>query len=309
MTDPAPYPGLHPDLWPLVRQMAADPNPVPDHQRPIEDLRAAVARMEAGLPSLATDIKTHDWHLPCHGRDVPLRSYETATPRAEVMLYMHGGGWSLGTLRGHDEVCADIARDTGMRVVSIDYALAPEHPYPAALDECVAAFAHLASGQSPMKEAPAIWLGGDSAGGNLALGTALKCPEAVGLFLIYPATDPRCASASYTTHGEAPYLTRAMMHRCWRDYLGGHPPDAFAAPASADLTPLPPAVILTAALDPLLGDGERLAAALRKQSKLHWYEAAEGLIHGFIRWRTQAPAAASAFARATQALARAMDHP
>lgn len=309
MREPAPYPGLHPDLWPLARQLAADPNPLPDHQRPIEDLRAAVARMEQSLPPLAPDIRTRDWHLPCNGRAVPLRSYETADPRAEVMLYMHGGGWSLGTLRGHDEVCADIARATGMRVVSIDYALAPEHPYPAARNECVAAFAHLASGAAPLDDISAIWVGGDSAGGNLALATALECGEAAGLFLVYPAIDPTCDSASYTTHAQAPYLTRAMMQRCWRDYLGDHIPDAGAAPLSADLTPLPPAIILTAALDPLHGDGERLAAALRAQSGLLWYEAAEGLIHGFIRWRAEAPAAARAFDRATRALARALDHP
>lgn len=304
----APYPDLHPDLWPVVRAMEADPDPTPDHLRSIATLRAAVAAMEATLPPLPSAITTHDWSLPCNGRDVPLRSYATANPRSELLLYIHGGGWSLGTLRGHDHVCADLALDTGMRVVSIDYALAPECPYPTALNECVAALYHLASGKSPLGAAPPIWLGGDSAGGNLALGTALKTNLAAGLFLVYPATDPTCSAPSYTTHADAPYLSRAMMHRCWRDYLGTAPVDDYSAPATADPANLPPAIILTAALDPLLGDGEALAATLLAASKLIRHEKAEGLIHGFIRWRTQSTAAASAFSRATRALARAIDH-
>lgn len=300
--DDAPYPGLHPDLWDLAREMAGDPDPVPEHLRPIGDLRAAVARMEEALPPLAPDITTLDWTLNVAGRAVPMRTYLAADPRPEVMLYIHGGGWSLGSLRGHDHVCADIARDTGLRVVSVDYALAPEHPYPTALIECTAAFQHLASGQSPLGDVRNIWLGGDSAGGNLALATALRTHGTAGLFLIYPATDPTCSADSYVTHANAPYLSRVLMHRCWRDYLGARAPDAFAAPATADLTDLPQAVILTAALDPLLGDGEALADALLAASKSVWYECAEGLIHGFIRFRATSAASDAAFRRATAAL-------
>lgn len=307
--DHAPYPGLHKDLWSLVRDMADDPDPTPEHLRPIERLRASVARMEAALPPLGPDITVHDWTLNVNARPVPLRSYTTAQSRAEVMLYMHGGGWSLGSIRGHDHVCADIARDTGLRVVSIDYALAPEYPYPAALNECVATAMHLTSGTSPLEACPALWLGGDSAGGNLALGTALKTGSAAGLFLIYPATDPTCSADSFTTHAHAPYLSRVLTQRCWRDYLGDAQPDTFAAPATADLSTLPPTVILTAALDPLLGDGEALAAPFLAASKLIHYEKAEGLIHGFIRWRDRSPASAQAFARATQALARTLHQP
>ncbi|MBY4894449.1 alpha/beta hydrolase [Rhodobacteraceae bacterium N5(2021)] len=303
----APYPNLHPDLWALARDMAKDPDPVPEHLRPIAAMRSAVATMEATLPPLAPDILTEDWTLEVNGRAVALRSYGTAHSRPEAMLYIHGGGWSLGSLRGHDHVCADIARDTGLRVVSIDYALAPEFPYPTALTECVAAARYLVSGASPLHDIPTLWLGGDSAGGNLALGTALKTGRAAGLFLIYPATDPTCSAASYDTHANAPYLTRALMHRCWRDYLGGAVPDAYAAPVTADLSALPQAVILTAAIDPLLGDGEALATSLRSASIPVWFEQAEGLIHGFIRWRDRCPAAAEAFSRATRALARAVD--
>lgn len=297
----APYPGLHPDLWDLVRAMADDPDATPDHLRPIADLRAGVARMEAAMPPLPSDITTHDWHLQQGDRMVRLRSYTAPGARAEVMVYFHGGGWSLGTLRGHDLVCADIARDTGLRVVSVDYALAPEHPYPIGLHDCVAAVDHVSSGKSPLGAVPRLWLGGDSAGGNLALGVA-QHRTADGLFLIYPATDPACASPSYTAHAHAPYLSAKMMHRCWQDYLNGQTPDPYAAPALAEGARFPKAIILTAALDPLLNDGEALATAMRDASNLIWYDCAEGLSHGFLRFRHQAPAAQSAFQRATLTL-------
>ena len=298
----APYPDLHPDLWELAREMAVDPNPVPEHLRPITELRAAVEQMEATLPPLPADITTQDWTLDAHGRSVLLRSYTAPNARAEVMLYIHGGGWSLGSLRGHDHVCADIARETGLRVVSIDYALAPEYPYPAALNECITAVQHLTSGASPLGRIPSFWLGGDSAGGNLALCTAAQT-SASGLFLIYPATDPTCSADSYTTHAQAPYLTTDLMHRCWRDYLQGQ------TPGPIDMERLPQAIILTAALDPLLGDGEDLAATYRATSKLIWYEEAPGMIHGFIRWRAQSPAADQVFRRATSALSEALAQP
>lgn len=295
MSDGAPYPGLAPDLWPLARAMAADPDPVPEHLRPISQLRATVARMEAALPPLPTDIQTQDWTLTVNNRAVALRTYTSQETHADTLLYMHGGGWILGSIRGHDHVCADIARDTGLRVVSIDYALAPEHPYPTALTECVAVFQHLTSGQSPLGVIPNLWLGGDSAGGNLALGTAMKTNAAAGLFLVYPATDPTCAATSFTTHAHAPYLTTDLMHRCWRDYLDGQTPDPI------DAARLPQAVILTAALDPLLGDGAALATTLRAAGTPLWYEDAKGLIHGFLRFRATSPTSDAAFRRATQA--------
>lgn len=300
----APYPGLHPDLWDLAREMANDPDPVPDHLRPISQLRAAVARMEDALPPVASDVVTQNWTLEVAGRTVPLRSYVAKHARAEVLLYMHGGGWSLGSLRGHDHVCADIARDTGMRVMSIDYALAPEHPYPTALNECLAAVEHLRSGASPLGAIPSLWLGGDSAGGNLALGAALKLRDAgasaAGMFLVYPATDPTCSAPSYDKHANAPYLSRAMMHRCWKDYLGGQSPDGFAAPA--DLKGLPRAVILTAEIDPLLDEGKAVASALLNAGTSVWHERALGLIHGFLRFRARSAASDAAFRRATAAL-------
>ncbi|MEX3017114.1 alpha/beta hydrolase [Gymnodinialimonas hymeniacidonis] len=296
----APYPGLAPDLWDLVADMAADPNPVPEHERPLETLRAAVARMEATLPPLPQSIKTCDWTISCNGRDVPLRSYTSPKRAKGTMLYFHGGGWVLGSLKGHDLVCADLALETGLTIVSIDYALSPEHPYPAALKEGLAAIAHLAE-QGP------LWLGGDSAGANLALGCALhlrdhNAPVPDGLFLIYPATDRTCASPSHTHHARAPYLSTKVMHRCWHEYLGATADAPYADIAHSNLQGLPQSVILTAELDPLVDEGDALARAIAGHATV-WHEQAKGLIHGFLRFRATSPTSDAAFRRAARALA------
>lgn len=299
----APYPGLAPDLWDLVVDMAEDDDPVPEHDRPIHVLRAATTRMEARLGPLPDAVDAHDWSIPCDGRTVRLRRYTGPDPRAETLLYFHGGGWMLGSIEGHDHVCADLALETGMQVVSVDYALAPEHPYPAALDDGLAVIAHLRDTPT----ADALWLGGDSAGANLALGGALRLRDAGlpmpdGLFLIYPATDPRCDAPSYVRHANAPYLSRNMMRRCWIEYLGNMPPTPYAAPATADLSGLPQAIILTAELDPLVDEGDALARALSTHGDV-WHEQATGLIHGFLRFRDVSAASDAAFLRAVRALA------
>ncbi len=296
----APYPGLAPDLWDLVAEMAADPDPVPEEERSVETLRAAVARMEAALPPLPSTIATRDWRIPCNGRNVPVRSYTAPNPRNGSMLYMHGGGWMLGSINGHDHVCADLALETGLTIVSLDYTLAPEHPYPAALTECLGAIAQF-RGTGP------FWLGGDSAGANLALGCALHlrdqgAPQADGLFLVYPATDPSCATPSHTRHAHAPYLSNRVMHRCWHEYLGGAPDAPYADITKCDLYGLPQSVILTAELDPLVDEGDTLAKALSHHAPV-WHEQAKGLIHGFLRFRAASPSSDAAFRRAARTLA------
>jgi acetyl esterase len=299
----APYPGLAPDLWDLVADMAADTDPVPEHARPINILRAATARMEATLGPLPDAVQTHDWSIRCNGRDVRLRRYTGPDPRAQTLLYFHGGGWMLGSVEGHDHVCADLALETRIQVVSLDYALAPEHPYPIALDEGLAAIAHLRDALP----ADGLWLGGDSAGANLALGCALRLrdmgmPMPAGLFLVYPATDPPCTAPSHTRHGNAPYLSHDMMRRCWSEYLGDTSRAPYAAPAVADLPGLPQAVILTAELDPLVDEGDAFARSLSQHSAV-WHEQAKGLIHGFLRFRGTSQSSDAAFRRAARALA------
>ncbi|WP_224816824.1 alpha/beta hydrolase [Hasllibacter sp. MH4015] len=303
----APYPGLHPDLWDIVRGIE-DAFPEPQDTLPVATFRKRLEEMAAKSPMVPPPgLTTRDWHLTIAGRDVRLRAYLPDNAGSDALLYMHGGGWMLGSIKGHDQVCADLAHGTGLRVVSIDYALSPEHRYPVALDECIAAFEVIAGGQSPLGPVRNTWLGGDSAGGNLALGTALRLrdhngPVPAGLFLVYPCTDPACAFPSYEAQADAPFLSTALMHRFWREYLGGQEPDIYAAPARADMAGLPQTIMLNATLDPLIDEGDDLARLLRDAHVPLDYIRAEGLIHGLLRFRHSAPAAQAAFQAALDAI-------
>lgn len=305
--DKSPYPGLDPDLWEVVRTLEATFSE-PQETLPVDVFCARLEDMAARNPMVPPEgLETCDWHIPVAGREVRLRAYLPAEAGSDVMLYMHGGGWMLGSIEGHDQVCADLAQSTGLRVVSIDYALAPENRYPVALEECLAACAALRGGTTPIGAIRDLWIGGDSAGGNLALACALRLrddgnDQARGLFLVYPCTDPACDFSSYTEHADAPFLSTALMHRFWREYLGDTAPDMYAAPARADLKGLPQTVMLTATLDPLIGDGDALADAMEAAGVDLHYIRAEGLIHGLLRFRKAAPAAERAFQSAASAI-------
>ncbi len=299
----APYPGLAPELWDLVAELADDPNPLPEHLRSIEHMREAILAVEAKRPPVSPEVFTLDDTFFDETRQVQCRVYRPKSSESStLMVYFHGGGWSLGGLDGHDAVCADIALQTGLTVVSVDYALAPENPYPAALEDCLLVVRAIRdTGEAE------IWLGGDSAGANLALGAALRLrdagePTPNGLLLFYPALDPACDAPSHTTHADAPYLSTKSMRRHWADYLGTAPPDAYAAPIMADLTSLPPTIIQTVELDPLVDEGDALAHALRDAGVEVWHEQIKGMIHGFVRFRNLSPIADAAFRRATAAL-------
>ena len=227
------------------------------------------------------------------GGGCPLRAYFPGQAEAgPVIVYMHGGGWVIGDLGTHHALCTLIARLSGLRVVAVDYRLAPEHPYPAAHADCLAAARFIADGP-PELEAPVtgIAVAGDSAGGNLALHVAGKLGAAAVLaqLLIYPVGD--CTSpdsGSYRDFAEGYLLDRRLMDRFLADYL----PDAGQA-GNADVSPLlhplppslPPAVIVTAGLDPLRDQGRMLAGRLAAQGIESHFIESPGLIHGLATMR------------------------
>ncbi len=230
-----------------------------------------------------------------------------------VIVYLHGGGWVIGDLESHHPLCSLIAAETGLRVVAVDYRLAPEHPYPAAHDDCIAAARIVAAGP-PWLEAPVsgIAVAGDSAGGNLAFHVAreMGSDAVVAQLLIYPVTD--CIGpdeGSYAEFAEGFLLDRKLMD-CFLDlYL----PDAArareiaASPGLHSLPAgLPPAVVVTAGLDPLRDQGRALAAALAGAgSEVHFIEAA-GMIHGLATMRGAFPSAEPLIRRAAAMLASLM---
>ena len=243
-----------------------------------------------------------------------LRAYFPAPATAgPVILYMHGGGWVIGDLETHHPLCSLVAAVTGLRVVAVDYRLAPEHVFPAAHDDCLAAARAVAAGPAEL-EAPVTGLAvaGDSAGGNLALHVAQAMGRGTvrAQLLIYPLVDCTSpADGSYRDFAEGYVLDRRLMDRFIADYLpaadaiGGSAASPVLHPLAADL---PPTVILTAGLDPLRDQGRDLAGAVAAAGvETHFLEAA-GLIHGLATMRGALPSGAIWLWRALQLLAGAI---
>lgn len=244
---------------------------------------------------------------------IPMRLYRpSAHATLPVVLFIHGGGFVFGDLDTHDALCRTLALQSGMAVAAVDYRLAPEHPYPAALDDCHAALRWLAANADALGlDAARIGLGGDSAGGQLAVATALKArdrgPPLRHLALLYPLVDPHCASASMTAFGQDYMLTRAFLEWSWAAYAAtGAKTDPFVQLAAADLAGAPPTTIITAGYDPLCDEGrdlaERLASAGVRVSAHHFPD----MIHGFAGLPIALEAADRAIGLITRAMRESM---
>jgi len=222
----------------------------------------------------------------------PLRLYRP-TPAAgqPVLVYFHGGGWTIGDLDTHDVLCRQLCLAAGVAVLSVDYRMGPEHRFPAAVDDCVDATRWLRrEGAALGLDSTRVAVGGDSAGGNLAAVVALalrdggEAPLAFQL-LIYPATDMRAVAPSHQSNGQG-YLLTADSVACYRSHYIADPAlwsDWRASPLLADeLGRLPPALVLTAGFDPLRDEGLQYADALSVAGNRVQYVCFERQVHGFI---------------------------
>lgn len=225
---------------------------------------------------------------------VPCRLYAPKLSNGPpVMLYLHGGGYVLGGLESHDDVCAEISDRAGIAVVGVNYRLAPEHPFPAAFNDAWAVLQHL-SGQYDK-----IIVGGDSAGGNLSAALALKArdeggPKIAGQVLIYPGLGGDVTKGSYVAQANAPGLaTKDVLY--YRDiYKGGS--HKFAEPLrETDFAGLPQAFIVAAGLDPLCDDSENYAAKLRGANVPVQVRQEPLLVHAFLRARHMSEPAKQSF--------------
>jgi acetyl esterase len=272
-------------------------------------------RRQARLARLAMPVRT-DVHVvgrvvpgPAGGRGLPVRIYrqfgtgigaDAAGRRPGAIVYYHGGGWVTGDLATHDAGCRLLAAVSGCLVVSVGYRLAPEHPFPAAVDDALAAYAWVQGHSDELGHAEGqVGVMGDSAGGNLAAAVALKTrptsgrkgsgqaglPPPIAQGLIYPALDARLDSASMRTFGDGFFLTRESMETFRASYL----PDrelwetATVSPLLADdHRHLPPALVVTAGFDPLRDDGANYADALRRSGVEVEYRCYDDQVHGFM---------------------------
>ncbi|WP_063009250.1 alpha/beta hydrolase [Nocardia nova] len=249
---------------------------------PADTPRTPLDRVDAvAVPTRAGELLARRYHAPIE-RDT--------TPRP-VLLYLHGGGFVLGTLDGVDEVCRAIAAKSGWDVVSLEYRLAPEHPYPAPLEDSLDALTWIRGSADELGiDATRIAVGGDSAGGNLAAAVCLHLrdrglPLPAAQVLIYPAVDDSFAAPSWTEFADAPLLTTADARWLWEQYVGTArgTVDQYAAPMKApSLRDLPPALVLTAEVDPLRDDAEAYAERLRRDGVPVTLVRHAGVFHGFF---------------------------
>lgn len=264
----------------------------PAHEIPIEQARQAHITETAVLAGEGVPVeRIADEEIA----GVPVRVYEPVGAHGTI-AYLHGGGWVMGNRDSVDAVCRALASDAQARVVSIDYRLAPEAPFPAGLNDALNVVRAL--------DGP-VAVAGDSAGGNLAAVVALKLEVAFQL-LVYPVTDAGLNTPSYSEFDERFGLTAASMRRFFALYLDGASGlDPDVSPLRADLSHAPPAYVVTAGHDVLRDDGEAYAAALRAAGVEVTLQRVEGTVHGFWRWQTTEIARATAH-DAAQAVRQAL---
>jgi acetyl esterase len=223
---------------------------------------------------------------------------------------MHGGGWILGTIEAHDALCRALCNAAGSVVASVDYRLAPEHPFPRPVEDCETALRWARSHAGELGVDPArVAVAGDSAGGNLATVLARRARDAGEpvqfQLLVYPPTDAALATASMADLGGGGYaLTRDEMRRCWDLYAGANParsPDLSPLRAP-DLGGMPPALVICAELDPLTDEATAYAERLSEAGVTVRLSEYPGMVHGFFRWRGGVDAAHDAMAEAGAAL-------
>jgi acetyl esterase/lipase len=285
---------------------------------PLHEMTPLEARGMALPPELAgPEQPVHrviDRTVPGPAGRIPVRIYTpTSAARLPGLIYFRGGGFVLGTLDSSDRACRDLAHLSGRVVVSVDYRLAPEHPFPAAVDDAVAATKYVIENASEFEIDPnQVAVGGESAGGNLAAVTALRCrhgvtPPLAFQLLIYPLVDFADDSPSMREFANGHFITSDLLAYFERHYLNPgqdrrHPE---ASPLMADLRGLPPAFVMTAECDPLRDQGEAYARKLEQAGVPVTLKRYEGMIHPFFSLAGIIDGGKAAIADAAAALKKA----
>ncbi|WP_034388687.1 alpha/beta hydrolase [Deinococcus sp. YIM 77859] len=299
-------PSLDPHLKEILLQLAAAPQP-----SSLEEMRAAVIANAARMPKRPVRIAgTRDLTLPGPAADLPARLY---TPEGEgphpLTVYFHGGGFVAYSIETHDSVCRELCAGARSAVLSVEYRLAPEHRFPAAVEDAYAALCWAAAnGEALGADTSRLAVAGDSAGASLAMACTLRARDEGGpplraQLLIYPAADFVNVDRypSRRENAEGFFLTEERMRFFGQMYLAdpAHAAHPHVSPLhAAELHGLPPALVMTAEFDPLRDEGAAYAEALRQAGVRAEHLPGPGMIHGFANMTALSPAAAALLDRA-----------
>ncbi len=287
----------------------------PAHTLPPAQLRAGYRHRSSLAQPAAPAVQVQALSLPGPGGAIGLRLYKplgttAATGPLPVLVYFHGGGWTIGDLDTHDIPCRQLVQAAGCAVLSVDYRLAPEHRFPAAVDDCIAAVRWARAQAARLGlDATRIAVGGDSAGGNLAAVVSLTERDAGTplqfQLLLYPATDMRAVAPSHQANGQGYLLTSDSIAY----YRGHYVPDAaqwadwrVSPLLASDHSRLPPALVITAGYDPLRDEGRQYADALSAAGTPCQYLCFERQVHGFFAMSRAIPEGELAIAVSAAAL-------
>src|SRR5688572_6308880 len=289
---------LDPDVRKLLSTVFANP---PDATAPdVHALRnAAEKALALSAPPEHVAMVRDVIAVGTRGRRVPLRVYDPSPAEATpLVLFAHGGGWVTGSLDSHDRLCRMLANRLNAVVAAVGYARAPEHRYPAALDDCDAAW-HWCREEARALHADStrMAVAGDSAGGNLAAALTIRLrarreAQPILQLLLYPALDARATSASYTEFAAGHNLSADMMRWYWKAYApNADPEDPELSPLAArDHADLAPAIIAWIDADVLRDDGLAYAGKLKAAGVATAAIHCPGMVHGFLRWSGAVPA-------------------
>jgi acetyl esterase len=292
---------VRPDVRAFLDYLAAANSPTIRELGHIEARKVTLAMRDLADAPLGELAVMRDFSIPGpHGGEIGLRLFDARETRGPgpALVFFHGGGFVVGSIESYAPLCAEIARLLDLPVISVEYRLSPEHPWPAAPDDCEAAARWVATSPAELgREVTGLVLAGDSAGGTLTIVTALALRDhpaaapVIAQWPIYPATDLGGRYPSYDHFGDGYFLTHDGMlwfNECYQpDFLHWR-----ASPMRRDQHGMPPTLLLTASLDPLVDQGRSYASALIAAGVPTVYREAAGNIHGFLSLRKAIPSSA-----------------
>jgi acetyl esterase len=288
---------VRPDVRRFLDYLNALPGPKSHEVGPAEGRNMMHASRHVADAPVGELAVNRELVAPGPAGDITLRLFDARESReaGPVMVFFHGGGFVLGDIHTHEPFCAEIARQLDIPVVSVEYRLAPEHPWPAGAEDCIAASRWVATSPEALgREVTGLVTCGDSAGGNFAIVVSLALrdePAAVPVLVqwpIYPAADPAKGYPSFQDFGEGYLLTREGM-RWFDECYAPDPKDWRYSPLVKSQAGMPPTLVVTASLDPIRDQGRAYAAACIEAGVPTVFREAVGNIHGFINLRKAVP--------------------